>query len=130
MLFSLGQRTRLDLSVQHDRNPVYVQLSDGAVRNNYTVKLRNMETRPRDVELLVAGLPGAQVWASGGKREAAGRRLDLSLAPNSVTRLQVFIVAPGEGPARQEFTISTRGKDGDEKGDSDDVVFERPEGRR
>src|SRR3546814_11771466 len=61
MLFSLGQRTRLDLAVQHDRSPLYVQLSDGHIRNSYTLKLRNMETRPRRVEVAMTGLSDAKL---------------------------------------------------------------------
>src|SRR3546814_6291549 len=56
MLFTLGQRTRLDLAVQRERSPLYVQLSDGAIRNDYTLKLRNMELRPRRVEVAIDGL--------------------------------------------------------------------------
>jgi len=127
MLFSLGQRTRLDLAVQHDRSPLYVQLSDGHVRNNYTLKLRNMETRPREVEVVVSGLDGAQVWTETGSREKAGQRLQISLAPDSVTRLKLFIAAPAKGPARQDFTIETKGLDGDPRGDSETIQFDRPE---
>lgn len=127
MLFSLGQRTRLDLAVQHERSPLYVQLSDGHVRNNYTLKLRNMETRPRRVAVTVSGLPGATVWTEGGTREGAGQEIRLMLSPDSVARLKLFIAAPGAGPARQDFTISTRGLDGDPRGDSDIIQFDRPE---
>src|SRR5690606_11286607 len=38
MLAVLLTRSRLDVNVLHDRNPVFVQLSDGSVRNGYTVK--------------------------------------------------------------------------------------------
>src|SRR3546814_7415053 len=69
MLFTLGQRTRLDLAVQRERSPLYVQLSDGAIRNDYTLKLRNMELRPRRVEVAIDGLPGARLWIDGGSRE-------------------------------------------------------------
>ena len=37
------------------------------------------------------------------------------------------IAAPAEGPVRTEFKINTRARTGDERGDSDEVVFERPE---
>ncbi|MFX8758836.1 FixG Ig-like domain-containing protein, partial [Acinetobacter baumannii] len=47
LLFMLGQRSRLDLSVAKDRNPEYVQRSGGSIDNGFTVKLRNMEDRPR-----------------------------------------------------------------------------------
>src|SRR3546814_2822928 len=79
MLFALGQRTRLGLAVQHDRSPLYVQLSDGAIRNNYTLKLRNMELRPRTVEVTLSGLPGARLWSDDGSRETARQSLRMAL---------------------------------------------------
>ncbi|MBA3941289.1 MAG: cytochrome c oxidase accessory protein CcoG [Sphingopyxis sp.] len=127
MLFSLGQRTRLDLAVQHERSPLYVQLSDGHVRNNYTLKLRNMETRPRRVAVTIGGLPGAAIWTDGGAREGSGQRIEIMLDADSVTRVKLFVAAPGKGPARQDFSIETRGLDGDPRGDSDIIQFDRPE---
>jgi len=127
MLFSLGQRTRLDLAVQHERSPLYVQLSDGHIRNNYTLKLRNMETRPRRVAVTVSGLSGAALWTEGGSRAGAGQAIALSLSPDSVTSIKLFIAAPAGGPVRQDFTIETRGLDGDPRGDSDTIQFDRPE---
>jgi cytochrome c oxidase accessory protein FixG len=127
MLFTLGQRTRLDLAVQPDRNPVYVRLSDGSIRNNYTLKIRNMETRPRIVDVYVEGLPGAVVWTPAGKREFATQHIHFAVAPDAVHKVQLFVAAPAEGPEHSEFTISTIARTGDESGDSDAVVFERPE---
>lgn len=127
MLFTLGQRTRLDLAVQPDRNPVYVRLSDGSIRNNYTLKIRNMETRPRIVDVYVEGLPGAVVWTPAGKREFATQHIQFAVAPDAVHKVQLFVAAPAEGPEHSTFTISTIARTGDESGDSDTVVFERPE---
>jgi cytochrome c oxidase accessory protein FixG len=127
MLFSLGQRTRLDLSVQQDRNPIFVQLSDGAIRNNYTVKVRNMEARPRVVTLTVSGLPDAQVWTPEGDRESAGQSVQVSVEPDSVLKTRLFVVAPGNGDERQEFQISAQAASNAEKGDTDTTQFERPE---
>src|SRR3546814_7751092 len=45
MLFALGQRTRLDLAVKPDSSTIYVQLSDGVIRTNYKLTLRQMEHR-------------------------------------------------------------------------------------
>ena len=127
MLFTLGQRTRLDLAVQPDRNPVYVRLSDGSIRNNYTLKIRNMETRPRIVDVYVEGLPGAVIWTPAGKREFATQHIHFAVAPDAVHKVQLFVAAPAEGPEHSAFTISTIARTGDESGDSDTVVFERPE---
>jgi hypothetical protein len=45
--------------VARDRNPEFVQLSDGSVRDGFTIKLRNMEDRPRDTVLSLDGWPAA-----------------------------------------------------------------------
>jgi cytochrome c oxidase accessory protein FixG len=126
MLFTLGQRTRLDLAVQHDRNPVYVQLSDGTIRNNYTLKIRNMQARPRIVDIYIEGLPGAQVWTDEGDRASARQNVNFAVDPDAVHKVRLFIAAPAKGPARTEFQISARARTGDERGDSDTLIFERP----
>src|SRR3954469_8768228 len=41
MLHTLATRSLLDVNVLHDRNPVAVRLSDGSIRNAYTVRLLN-----------------------------------------------------------------------------------------
>ena len=41
MLFTFVGRGSMDVSAQHDRNPLYVQLSDGSIRNAYTIRLSN-----------------------------------------------------------------------------------------
>jgi hypothetical protein len=44
-----------------------------------------------------------------------------------VHKVKLFVAAPAEGPEHSAFTISTNARTGDESGDSDTVVFERPE---
>lgn len=46
MLIGLLTRAPLALDVLRDRNPEFVKLSDGAVRNGYTLKLMNRSTQP------------------------------------------------------------------------------------
>jgi len=126
MLFALGARTRLDISAQQDRNPIFVRLSDGAIRNAYTVKLRNMETRRRDVEVRVADLPGAEIWTDAGSREKASDAVRAAVAADSVTKLRLFLTLSAAGPARQDFRFTVRALDREGGGDSEDARFERP----
>ena len=126
MLFALGARTRLDISAQQDRNPIFVRLSDGAIRNAYTVKLRNMETRRRYVEVRVAGLPGAKIWTDAGSWEKASDAVRAAVAADSVTKLRLFLTLPAVGPARQDFRFIVRALDREGGGDSEDARFERP----
>ncbi len=132
MLFSLGQRDRLDIHVDPDRNPRYVLLSDGQVRNSYTVKLRNMETRPRRVDIAISGLPGAVVWSENGDRMSAGTGLQVALPPDVVTKVRMFVAAPADGDEHARFHIIARPTDGAMGSNTarpavSDVGFERPD---
>lgn len=127
MLFVLGARTRIDIAVQQDRNPIFVRLSDGAIRNAYMVKVRNMEARPRPVEVAVEGLPGALLWTDAMPRESAAPTLAATVPADSVARLRIFIAAPVQGIIRQDFTFTLRVTDREGGGDSEPARFERPE---
>ena len=57
---------------------------------------------------------------------AAAMGLRMPLAPDSVTSAKLFVVAPGAGPARQDFTIAVRALDDDPRGDRETIQFDRP----
>jgi cytochrome c oxidase accessory protein FixG len=65
MLAALATRSTLEINVLHDRNPPYVLLSDGSIRNGYTVKILNKLHEPRQFRLEVAGLAGAELTILG-----------------------------------------------------------------
>jgi len=125
MLLAVVDRARLTISAQHQRNPAYVQLSDGAVRNGFTVKLRNMQSRPRAMEIRLQGLPDGVMWTEGGSRDAAGSVVRTIVPADALAKLPIFVAAPGEGQARQKFVFAVRAADGAES-DSVEAAFERP----
>jgi polyferredoxin len=127
MLFALGGRTRIDISAQQDRNPIYVRLSDGEIRNSYTVKVRNMEARPRKVEITLDGLAGAKAWSIDGSRETASRVAKLDVPADSVAKLKLFVAAPGAGAAQEDFSFKVRSLDEEHETASAESRFERPE---
>ena len=65
MLLTLTFRHTLDLDVLRDRNPDYVRLADGAVRNAYTLKLMNRGREARTLDLSVSGVKARQVRLIG-----------------------------------------------------------------
>jgi hypothetical protein len=67
------------------------------------------------------------MWTADGKREFAKQSVNFAVAPDAVHKVRLFIAAPPEGEERTEFRITTRARSGDERGDSDTVIFERPE---
>lgn len=56
MAYALGTRDQTGVSVIHDRNPTYVRLADGAIRNAYTIRLLNKEQEPRAFILALDGI--------------------------------------------------------------------------
>ncbi|QDC39562.1 cytochrome c oxidase accessory protein CcoG [Sphingobium fuliginis] len=126
MLFALGARERLEISAQQDRNPIFVRLSDGAIRNAYTVKLRNMQARPRPMEVGLTGLPGGRMWTDAGSRETAATTVRTIVPADSVAKLRIFLTLPSGGPARQDFRFTVRAIDREGGSASEPARFERP----
>lgn len=127
MLFALGNRTRLDLAVQHDRNPVYVQLSNGDIRNTYTAKIRNMENRPRDIDVAISGLAKATMWEGGTTQTDEQTALRIKVPADSVAKLKLFIAVPDSDSVRDEFTMTVQGADDEAPTDTEELFFERPQ---
>ena len=127
MLFALGNRERIGIGVLQTRNPQWVRLSDGSVRNGYTVKVRNMEERPRSVEIAIDGVPGAVVWTEASGRSGATRSVRLDVAPDQVAQVPLFVTAAGDGPARADLAFTVRALDKEGGSARDSSFFERPE---
>lgn len=127
MLFALGERSRIELTVQQDRNPTWVRLSDGGVRNNYTIRVRNMQSRPREMEIRIEGVPGAVLWDEGGARESAGRSIRLTVPADEVARTRLFVAAPGAGEPHADLVFDVRALDREGGEDRESSSFERPE---
>ena len=103
MLIGLSARAAVDVNVLHDRNPLFVTLSDGSIRNGYTVKILNKSREPQVYELSIAGLEGATLSVVG--EEQAGSQAELAARPDAVTTYRVHVSAPrararrrGRGP--------------------------------
>lgn len=126
MLAVLATRDRLDLNVLHDRNPIFVQLSDGAIRNGYTVKILNMKAEPRRFRLSLQGFPGAMMTVSGST-DIPAAVLSFEVAPDRLLSTKVFVHAKPDMLAgkRTGFTFGLVEVDGAEN-DQVDAIFEAP----
>lgn len=102
MLGTLLTRASFDVNVVRDRNPLYVTLSDGAIRNGYTVKILNKSRESRSFELVAHGLSRAELSLSG--QEALPGALALTAQPDSVTSYRIFLRAP-EAAILEETTV-------------------------
>lgn len=113
MLFGLVSRSDTELHVLRDRNPLFVTLSDGSIRNGYDLKILNKAHEDRVFELKVEGLPGAIVRVQAVNDADAEH---LSVFADSVGHYRIFITAPKPVEARRDvvFHLTDRaGGDGD-----------------
>jgi cytochrome c oxidase accessory protein FixG len=92
MLYSLATRRMLDVSVLHDRNPVFVALADGSVRNAYTVRVLNKLTEKRVLSIEVEGLPYPVVHLIG--EDSTGASPQIAVGPDQTREVRVLVTVP------------------------------------
>ena len=92
MAGTLLLRPRLDISIQRDRAPLYVELSDGSIRNGYTVKISNMTRHAHSYALSVTGVPEAVVHVAG--RDDQEGPVDIEVRSDSIATVRVTVKAP------------------------------------
>ncbi len=92
MGFTLATRRTLGVDVMHDRNPIYVSLSDGSVRNAYTIRLLNKGGAMRTFNLSVEGLAPIRIDAAGATATANG--VAITVDPDQTLEMRVLLTAP------------------------------------
>ncbi len=105
MLGALVTREELQLNAQRDRNPNYVQLSDGSVRNGYNLKVVNKAGEPRELELTLEGAdPAMQVRVLGA---AADTPMRLPVGADQTQDFILYLTLPADAidSQREEFVF-------------------------
>lgn len=91
MLYALINRSPLDISVLHDRNPLFVKLSSGDIRNGYDLKILNKTHSDHVYQLSIEGLENAHISMVGAGRLDVG---EIAVAADSVGQYKIFVNAP------------------------------------
>jgi cytochrome c oxidase accessory protein FixG len=101
MLYALATRRVENISVIHDRNPMFVRLSDGALRNAYTVRIVNKRLQPREFSIGIAGLPMARIDLVGVPARPDGLPV-IEVGPDQTREVRVLVTEHGsaEQPSR------------------------------
>ena len=128
MLAALAMRERLDINVVPDRNPLFVTLSDGSIRNGYTVKVINMEQEPRRFTLALEGLPGA-LMALAESTGAPSRTVAVDVEADKLKSVKVYVTAPRDRllAGATEFSFVITAKDKQSETSRHKAIFHAPE---
>jgi len=92
MLVTLLNRSILDVNVIRDRNPLYVKLADGMIRNGYTVKILNKIHETRRYQITVEGIDGSRSWL-----QSEGAQMSDLIVPvpgDALSSFKLFVTAP------------------------------------
>ena len=99
LVFALFIRPEIELTVSPVRNPQFVTLSDGSVRNTYDIRLRNKHGDDRPFRISITGHPTLRVDLEDTVYETTD-------VPANAQKLQrVYVIAPpGSMPSTNERT--------------------------
>lgn len=107
MLYALLTRSNIWLAIEHDQAPMAIRLSDGSIRNGYTLKITNKSLEPREFLLTSQGVADASLLAVESKKPP-GDQLTLSLDPHAITSFRVFVQATKQGKASRPVLFVIR----------------------
>ncbi len=88
MLYTLLTRSALSVSTIHDRNPLYVELSDGSVRNSFTLRLVNKASQDRQFAVSVSGVEGLSINVVGIDAGPDGKII-ISVGPDQTREVRL-----------------------------------------
>jgi len=111
MLHSLLNRADLDLNILRDRNPLYVQLSSGDIRNGYTVKVLNKKHVQRSFSIAVEGLKDYQMRVEGLSTLNGENMPIIDVEQNRLRSVKVYISIPQKDLTHHSFDFDFIVKD-------------------
>jgi cytochrome c oxidase accessory protein FixG len=104
MLYTFATRQSEGIAVIHDRNPIFVRLADGSIRNAFTVHVLNKALETRIFRLTVDGLPDADIKLIGEAITSADPLI--VVGPDQTRELRVLITAPKTLPPAASIPLT------------------------
>jgi cytochrome c oxidase accessory protein FixG len=105
VLFGLLSRSRTEIDVLHDRNPLFVTLSNGDLRNGYTVKILNKTQEPQTYDLEVIEPAQATLKVIGQQAEEL-EEAQLTAAPDSVASYKLYLRLPRQAVEEESLPVT------------------------
>jgi cytochrome c oxidase accessory protein FixG len=122
MLYALVERSVYGVAVIHDRNPLFVRLSSGAIRNAYLVRLTNKASEAKRFSLSVTGLPDPVVGVVGAEFDAWGNEW-IDVGPDKTREVRVLVTADHTQGGSVPLVFAAKAEDGKAEVRSSDHFF-------
>ncbi len=103
LLTTLSLRDRETVNILHERSPLYVRLSDGDIRNGYTLKVLNMRRQDQMFTLSISGLSDATVKVIG---HGEGASVNLPVPRDTVGTFRVYVTAPRNAASSEAIDVT------------------------
>jgi len=95
LVVALFIRTDIDIKVSPVRNPTFITLSDGTIRNVYDIRLRNMKGDEREFALSTTGDYPLKIEIQGSEG------LSVIAGADEITAIRVYLSSPKDSEAAQ-----------------------------
>jgi cytochrome c oxidase accessory protein FixG len=94
MLYSLLNRSELNFNVIRDRNPLFVTLSSGDIRNGYTLRILNKSTEDHQYSINISGVDNLLIDVIGLKTRTADNMPLVTIKREEVRTLKIYLSVP------------------------------------
>ncbi|MBL8713669.1 MAG: cytochrome c oxidase accessory protein CcoG [Alphaproteobacteria bacterium] len=105
MLYGLIARPRMELHAIQNRNPLFVKLSDGSIRNTYVVKILNKTHETRHFSLGIEGMTPKQMTLQSATPLDPS---DLEVVGGLVAQYRLMVVADKLPDPRHTISITAK----------------------
>jgi cytochrome c oxidase accessory protein FixG len=105
MVYTLATRSLLDVNVLHDRNPIAVKLSDGSIRNAYTVRVLNKHGFDRVIAIDIEGPANAMVHVVGADSVTPDRPM-IVIGRDRTEELRLLVTAPAASHPEKSVPVT------------------------
>ncbi|MBT5073538.1 MAG: cytochrome c oxidase accessory protein CcoG [Kordiimonadaceae bacterium] len=94
MLYALMNRSEIDVNILRDRNPLFVQLSNGDIRNGYTIKIMNKSEEEKKYSIGINGINNSEISAEGINDYNESGAPIIIVGRDKLRSIKLFIAAP------------------------------------
>ena len=102
LVYALFIRAEIEASVAPVRNPTFITMSDGAIRNSYEIRLRNKHPKEWFFHITIDGDLAARLELEGSSYAT------VSVAPDATLKLRAYVTASKNSAFAMDHTSDLR----------------------